>query len=169
RVARKGARLRKRRIAFPRRVCRTRFATMRCSSADHGRGPDRDILRRMTEAQARALAHEWIEAWNAHDLERILAHYEDEVTLTSPVAAERLGDRSGRVVGKAALRAYFAMGLTAFPELRFELRDVMWGVGSVVLYYVNQRGTMTGEYMEVSPSGKVSRVVANYGSVPVAR
>lgn len=26
-------------------------------------------------------AHEWIAAWNAHDLERILAHYADDVEL----------------------------------------------------------------------------------------
>ncbi len=38
----------------------------------------------------------------------------------------------------------------------------MWGVKSIVLYYANQRGTHTGEYMELSPRGKVVRVVANY-------
>jgi len=27
-------------------------------------------------------AQEWIAAWNAHDLERILAHYADDVELT---------------------------------------------------------------------------------------
>lgn len=121
----------------------------------------------MTEAEARALAHEWIEAWNAHDLERIVSHYDDEIVLTSPVAAERLRDPAGTVRGKAALRAYFAMGLAAFPQLRFQLRDVMWGVNSVVLYYLNQRGTMTGEFMEVTPSGRITRVVANYGGVRV--
>ncbi len=118
----------------------------------------------VTEDEARALAREWIEAWNSHDLARILAHYAEEVVLTSPVAAERLGEPSGTVRGKAALRAYFALGLRVFPDLRFELRDVMWGLGSVLLYYRNQRGTMTGEYMELSPqSGLVTRVVANYG------
>ena len=60
------------------------------------------------------------------------------------------------------MRAYFQKGLTAFPDLHFELRDVMWGVKSIVLYYANQRGTHTGEYMERSPRGKVVRVVANY-------
>jgi hypothetical protein len=38
----------------------------------------------------------------------------------------------------------------------------MWGVDSVVLYYVNQQGSKTGEYMEVGASGKISKVVANY-------
>jgi hypothetical protein len=116
----------------------------------------------LTESAARALADEWIAAWNAHDLERILAPYADDVVLTSPVAADRLGDPGGTVRGRAALRAYFAGGLTAYPDLRFELRDLMWGVRSLVLYYANQRGTMTGEFMELDDAGKVARVVANY-------
>ena len=61
-----------------------------------------------------------------------------------------------------ALRAYFARGLAAYPDLRFELIDVMWGLSSVVLYYANQKGTKTGEFMEFGSDGKVLRVVANY-------
>jgi hypothetical protein len=86
------------------------------------------------------------------------------VVLTSPVAAERLGDPFGVARGKAALRDYFALGLRVFPRLHFELRDVMWGLGSVVLYSRDHRGTMTGEYMELSPqSALVTRVAATYG------
>jgi acyl-CoA thioesterase FadM len=118
----------------------------------------------LDERRAHALAHEWVAAWNAHDLERILEHYDDDVVLTSPVAAERLGDPTGTVRGKKALRRYFEIGLAAYPQLHFELRDVMWGLSSVVLYYVNQRGSTTGEYMELGPSGKVVRVVASYSA-----
>ena len=117
----------------------------------------------LTEERAQALAAEWIAAWNAHDLEAILAHYAEDVVLTSPVAARLLNDPSGNVRGKAALRAYFSKGLEAFPNLKFDLVDVMWGISSVVLYYVNQRGTKTGEFMEINSDGKVTRVVANYG------
>ena len=53
-------------------------------------------------------------------------------------------------------------GLQAFPNLSFELLDVMWGISSVVLYYLNQKGTKTGEFMELDANQKVSRVVANY-------
>jgi hypothetical protein len=118
----------------------------------------------LTENVVRNLAREWVSAWNSHDLSRILEHYAEDVTLTSPVAAERLGDPSGTVRGKVALEAYFALALKAYPELHFDLVDVMWGISSVVLYYVNQRGTMTGEVMELDASGKVSRVIANYGT-----
>ena len=73
-------------------------------------------------ADREAFAREWIEAWNAHDLERILSHYAEDIVLTSPIAARRLGDPRGTVRGKAALRDYFAQGLAARPDLRFALR-----------------------------------------------
>jgi hypothetical protein len=118
----------------------------------------------MTRDVAWKLAHEWVEAWNAHDLDAIMAHYDDAVELTSPVAARLLGLPDGRVAGKANLRAYFQRGLEAFPELNFHLEDVLWGLNSVVLYYTNQRGTKTAEFMELSAVGKVARVVANYNA-----
>jgi ketosteroid isomerase-like protein len=117
----------------------------------------------LTGEWARQFAKDWVNAWNAHDLDAILSHYADSVMLTSPVAARLLNDPSGNVRGKAALRAYFSKGLEAFPNLKFELVDVMWGLSSVVLYYTNQRGTKSGEFMEIDGVGKVMRVVANYG------
>jgi hypothetical protein len=116
----------------------------------------------VTKDEARNLANHWVAAWNAHDLDLIMAHYEDAVELTSPVAAQLLGTSDGKVVGKANLRAYFKRGLEAYPGLHFILEDVLLGVNSVILYYTNQKGTRTGEFMEFSAIGKVSRVVANY-------
>ena len=116
----------------------------------------------LSESEARALAERWISTWNSHDVEAILSHYSPEVTLTSPVVAKRLNDSSGTVKGIEALRNYFEMGLKAYPALNFELKDVMWGVSSVLLYYRNHVGTMTGELMELNAGGKVTRVVANY-------
>ena len=118
----------------------------------------------MTKEEALKLADEWVAAWNAHDLELIMAHYEDGVELTSPVAAQLLGLADGKVIGKANLRAYFQRALEAFPDLRFRLEDVLWGLNSVVLYYTNQKGRRTAEFMEVSAAGQVVRVVANYNS-----
>ena len=116
----------------------------------------------MTRDEAWSLANHWVAAWNSHDLDAIMTHYEDAVELTSPAAARLLGTSDGKVVGKANLRAYFQRGLEAFPELQFGLEDVLWGLNSVVLYYTNQRGTHTAEFMELSANGKVARVVANY-------
>ena len=117
----------------------------------------------VTREGAWNLANHWVAAWNAHDLDLIMTHYDDAVELTSPVAAQLLSTSDGKVIGKANLRAYFQRGLSAYPELRFGLEDVLWGVNSVVFYYTNHKGTRTAEFMELSAMGKVVRVVANYG------
>jgi hypothetical protein len=116
----------------------------------------------VTRDDAWKLANHWVAAWNAHDLDLIMTHYEDAIELTSPVAVQLLGTPDGKVVGKAKLKAYFQRGLEAYPELYFRLEDVFWGINSVVLFYANQKGTRTAEFMELSAIGKVARVVANY-------
>jgi hypothetical protein len=116
----------------------------------------------VTEDRARELALDWVEAWNTHNLDRIMSHYAEDVILISPVAAQLLNEPSGTVTGKEALLIYFKKGPEVYPDLKFELLDVMWGVSSVVLYYINQKGTNAGEFMEVSSSGKVTKVVAHY-------
>jgi ketosteroid isomerase-like protein len=122
------------------------------------------MRRALTKDDAWKLANHWVAAWNGHDVDKIIAHYEDEVELTSPVAAQLFGAPGGKVVGKANLRAYFQRGLEAYPELRFDLEEVLWGVNSVLLYYKNQKGGRTAEFMELSAGGRVSRVVAHYSA-----
>jgi hypothetical protein len=111
---------------------------------------------------AREFAQDWVDAWNSHDLERILNHYEDEVLLTSPVAVKLLsGD--GTVRGKAALHEYFLRGVQAYPDLHFDLIDVLWGTETIVLYYFNNvRGSKTAEVLLLNAAGKIRGVWANY-------
>jgi SnoaL-like domain len=117
----------------------------------------------MTSAfNAKEFARDWVESWNAHDLDRILSHYAADVELSSPVVARVLGDGLRKVQGKDQLRIYFGKGLELFPELRFTLVDVLAGLASIVLYYENQRGTKTAEFMEFDGEDRVVRVVANY-------
>jgi hypothetical protein len=111
---------------------------------------------------SRAFAREWIEAWNAHDLDRILSHYDDDVVLTSPIVQRRLKEPSGTVHGKPRLRAYFAAGLAARPNLSFQLRRTYAGVSSLTLEYVAADGQLAAEFMEFGDNGLVRRVVAHY-------
>jgi hypothetical protein len=114
--------------------------------------------------RANDFAAAWAGAWNSHDLDEIMSHYANDVTLVSPTAAALLGDPSGEVKGIAALRAYFRKGLEVYPNLHFEIFDVMWGVRTVVVCYFNQRGTKSAELMELDDKGLVTRVIANYGA-----
>lgn len=118
----------------------------------------------ISREDAWTFASEWIAAWNAHDLELILSHYDDAIDLTSSVAARLLQKPGGQVTRISNLRIYFQHGLKAYPQLHFELESVFCGLRSVVLCYRNQQGTRSAEFMEFSTSGKVVRVVANYSA-----
>ena len=49
-------------------------------------------------------AQEWIDAWNSHDLERVLAHYaDDDFDISSPYIAQIAGEHSGMLNGKPAV------------------------------------------------------------------
>ena len=116
-----------------------------------------------TASEATEFARQWVAAWNSHDLDAIMSHYDADVVLTSPIAAKILDHPSGTVEGNAALRNYFKRGLEVYPNLHFELLDVMHGLFSIVLCYKNQKGKKTAEFMEFGKNGKIMRVVANYG------
>ena len=118
----------------------------------------------MTATEAQKLADDWVAAWNAHDLEAILAHYADDVEFTSPFVARLTGDPSGLVRGKAALRDYFARGLAAYRALRFELREVLVGVGSVTLYYQSVNALSAAEVLYLDDAGRIKRAAAHYAS-----
>ena len=121
-----------------------------------------DAILPLQASFAREFAQDWVDAWNSHDLARILTHYDDEVLLVSPVALKLLGG-DGTVRGKAALREYFIRGLKAFPDLRFDLIDALWGVETIVVYYINNvRGSKTAEVMLLNAAGKIRQVWANY-------
>lgn len=93
-----------------------------------------------------------------------MSHYDDAVELISPVAAQLLGAHGGKVSGKTDLRAYFQRGLEAYPQLSFHLEDILWSVNTIVLYYTNQKGSRTAEFMELSATGTVARVIAHYNA-----
>ena len=116
----------------------------------------------MNQQQADKIAAEWVEAWNAHDLDRILSHYGETLEFTSPLVVERLGRANGTIRTKAELRDYFAVGVAPGSALKFELIDALPGVNSVALYYRNHRGRTVAETMFFGPDGEVVRVAVHY-------
>ena len=107
-------------------------------------------------------AKNWISAWNAHDLERVLAHYAADVELISPFVMKLLDDSEGLLRGKEALRNYFAHAFKTYPALRFEFIRVYSGVRSCVLEYRSVNQLLAAEMMEFDEAGKIRRVLAHY-------
>ncbi|MGQ4485811.1 nuclear transport factor 2 family protein [Streptomyces sp. 372A] len=111
---------------------------------------------------AREFAARWQDDWNSRDLERILAHYHEDVTFSSPMIARFTGDASGTVRGKDALRAYWARGLELIPDLEFEVMDVRAGVDTLVIDYRNQIGGRVYEVLTLR-DGLVIAGLGAYG------
>ncbi|HDV5785652.1 TPA: nuclear transport factor 2 family protein [Legionella pneumophila] len=80
-------------------------------------------------------AHEWLDAWNKHDVDLIMKHYADSIKFCSPVVQKVLGDSKGVVSGIDNLKDYFSRQLQKFSTLHFQLLDVFTSPQSLVLYY----------------------------------
>ena len=115
----------------------------------------------LTREFAEHFASEWIDAWNNHDLTRILSHYTDEFVMSSPRIAVLAKEPSGTLQGKAAIGAYWTKALESAPALKFELISTLVGADSLTLYYKGVRG-MAAEVFFFDQRGKVVRACAHY-------
>ncbi|MDA9443934.1 polyketide cyclase [Bradyrhizobium sp. CCBAU 51745] len=109
-----------------------------------------------------ALGRTWVEAWNARDLERVLALYDDATLMTSDRIPAMGFDASGTVRGKDALRAYWSKALGLLPELHFSLIELFVSPDSVVVFYQNERGKKICEYLRVNDAGLIVQGSANH-------
>jgi ketosteroid isomerase-like protein len=109
---------------------------------------------------ALAFAHDWIDAWNARDMDRILAHYSDDFEMSSPLIVARLGLPAGVLKGKDAVRDYWLPSVAMEPPLQFVLIDVFVGVDAVTLYYHSVGRRMVAETLFIDSTGRVTRGMA---------
>lgn len=115
----------------------------------------------ISREQADLFAHEWIEAWNSHDLVRILGHYSEDFVMSSPRIASVVQEASGVLVGKPAVAVYWAKALALLPELRFTQLATYVGADSVAIHYESVRGQAI-EVFFFNESGLVCRASAHY-------
>ena len=102
------------------------------------------------------------EAWNSHDIERILSHYSEDVEITTPMIKLAAGIDSGTLKGKEAVKEYWQTALEKIPDLRFELAEVTEGVNSIALFYKSVMDKMAIEVMFFDHEKKVNRMYAHY-------
>lgn len=117
----------------------------------------------MTNEMAWQWAQDWVDAWNAHDIIRVLSHYTPDFEMSSPYIVTIAGEPSGVLRGQAALAAYWRAALEKLPDLQFELREVFRGVNSLTVYYKGARGVLATEVFFFDEHGLVIRAHAHYG------
>ena len=111
---------------------------------------------------AQQFASEWIDAWNSHDLARILSHYDDDFEMTSPMVVQLMGEPTGTLQGKAKVGAYWQKALALAPDLKFELLSVLVGVHSITINYCGARGRLSSEVFHLGTNHKVLKAFAHY-------
>jgi ketosteroid isomerase-like protein len=106
----------------------------------------------------------WVAAFEAKDLDRVLAFYTDDVIFHSPLVARLSHDPSGTVQGKAALRAYVKKGFEVFDHIKFTVLDVLRGVDSIAIHYKGITGTHVVEVLFFDKDGVVRESYVHYSS-----
>jgi len=86
----------------------------------------------------RALAQAWLAAFEARDLDALLALYSDDATHTSPKIRERHPETGGALHGKTAMRAWWQDAFDRLPSLCYVMTQITAGLDSVVLEYIRR-------------------------------
>lgn len=107
---------------------------------------------------ANTFAATWEAGWNSHDLDRILAHYRDEIVFRSRKAIPLMG--TGLISGKPALRQYWTYALERQPTLSFRIQDVFSGHEMIAITYRNHKDVLAVETLHFDDHGLVYQASA---------
>jgi len=96
----------------------------------------------MPQKENLVIAQSWFDAFNAHDLEKLLALYNDNAEHYSPKLRIRQPETNGLVTGKAALRAWWRDSFNRLPTLQYAPTTLTANDERVFMEYIR---SVTGE------------------------
>jgi hypothetical protein len=106
------------------------------------------------------IAEQWLKAFNAQDLDALLALYADDCRHTSPKIRTLHPQTGGQLIGKTALREWWADAFKRLPGLTYEKTALTADAKSAVLEYVrhapNEPPTYVAEVFETRDGRIVS-------------
>jgi ketosteroid isomerase-like protein len=112
----------------------------------------------MTNNELNRIALEWFEAFNQHDLERLLALYDEDAEHYSPKLKVNWPQTNGVIKGKAALREWWKDSFDRLPSLEYKVIHLIAHESRVFMEYTRQvegeEDLRVGETLEVS-EGKI--------------
>jgi 8-oxo-dGTP diphosphatase len=108
-----------------------------------------------------SVARAWLAAFNARDLDALLALYAEDAVHVSPKLRERRPQTGGEIVGKGAMRAWWADAFARLPDLRYEERRITAEGTSVFLEYARlvpgEPELLVAERYDVDADGRIVR------------
>ncbi len=84
------------------------------------------------------IAQAWFNAFNTHDIEALLALYDEDAEHYSPKLKIHQPATNGFIKGKAALRAWWTDAFTRLPDLHYELLHLTAEADQVFMEYIRQ-------------------------------
>ncbi|MBK9760729.1 MAG: nuclear transport factor 2 family protein [Flavobacteriales bacterium] len=100
------------------------------------------------------IAIRWFAAFNAHDLEALLALYAEFAEHYSPKLKLRQPGTKGLIQGKAALRAWWQDAFDRLPSLRYEVVKLTADDAQVFMEYIRhvegEDELRVGEVLEIT-------------------
>lgn len=119
-------------------------------------------MRVVTDAEKTAIAHDWVAAWNQHDLDAIMAHYAADIEFQASTVVSRWNRPNGILHGVRELREQFARGLEIAPNLHFTIEAVYHSPDGYAVCYVRENGNRAIDAVELDGRGAAIRVHAYY-------
>ena len=108
-----------------------------------------------------SIAMLWFEAFNAHNLEKLLSLYDDEAAHFSPKLKICHPETLGLVTGKEALREWWKDAFDRLPSLHYKVTSLTSNADRVFMEYVrsveNEDTMLVAEVLEI----KDSRIIAS--------
>lgn len=100
------------------------------------------------------MAQRWFAAFNAHDLEALLALYANDAQHYSPKLKVLRPETNGLITGKDALRAWWRDAFDRLPTLRYEVVKLTADAEQVFMEYIRhmqgEEDLRVGEVLEIS-------------------
>ncbi len=117
----------------------------------------------MQNEELNAIALKWFEAFNQHDLEKLLALYHNEAAHYSPKLKARQPETNGLIKGKDALRAWWHDAFVRLPTLSYEVIRLTPNEDRVFMEYIRhvsgEEDLYVGEILEIKEGYIVSSTV----------
>lgn len=107
----------------------------------------------MSNTEPTTIAHKWFDAFNAHNLEGLLALYDNNAQHYSPKLKVRQPETKGLIIGKDALRTWWQDSFNRLPSLKYTPTKFIANDTEVFMEYIRQvdgENNMTvGEVLEI--------------------
>ena len=108
----------------------------------------------MSAQNNKQIAVKWFEAFDEHDLEKLLSLYDDNAQHYSPKLKIRKPETQGLIKGKSALREWWQDAFERLPSLQYEVIKLTADEEQVFMEYIRhvegEEDLSVGEVLQIN-------------------